>query len=220
MEAALAHVVRNKAEAACARSDLFEKRRAIDGVVVGIPRHLMGRRSLRPGSPRGGLGGEVVDCQAGSFADSQGWVGGGVQTLFATSTAMSRMWDASPTLTVRSGQRSSSARSTRRPSRLMRSLTTDSPPRPGVANRDQAALHDNGVSGVDRDVVAHPHARTHGVLGDARDERLAAKHRPPAPAPPRRERARGPRNGAWGGRHPSAPAPPTEPGAPHAAGYT
>ena len=28
MEAALAHVVRNKAEAACARSDLFEKRRA------------------------------------------------------------------------------------------------------------------------------------------------------------------------------------------------
>ena len=29
MEAALAHVVRNKAEAACARSDLFEKRRAL-----------------------------------------------------------------------------------------------------------------------------------------------------------------------------------------------
>ena len=29
MEAALAHVVRNKAEAAYARSDLFEKRRAL-----------------------------------------------------------------------------------------------------------------------------------------------------------------------------------------------
>ena len=29
MEAALAHVVRNKAEAACARSDHFEKRRAL-----------------------------------------------------------------------------------------------------------------------------------------------------------------------------------------------
>ena len=29
MEAALAHVVRNKAEAACRRSDLFEKRRAL-----------------------------------------------------------------------------------------------------------------------------------------------------------------------------------------------
>ena len=29
MEAVLAHVVRNKAEAACARSDLFEKRRAL-----------------------------------------------------------------------------------------------------------------------------------------------------------------------------------------------
>ena len=29
MEAALAHAVRNKAEAACARSDLFEKRRAL-----------------------------------------------------------------------------------------------------------------------------------------------------------------------------------------------
>ena len=29
MEAALAHVVKNKAEAASARSDLFEKRRAL-----------------------------------------------------------------------------------------------------------------------------------------------------------------------------------------------
>ena len=29
MEATLAHVVRNKAEVACARSDLFEKRRAL-----------------------------------------------------------------------------------------------------------------------------------------------------------------------------------------------
>ena len=29
MEAALAHVVRNEAEAACARRDLFEKRRAL-----------------------------------------------------------------------------------------------------------------------------------------------------------------------------------------------
>ena len=29
MEAALAHVVRNKAEAACARSNLFEKRGAL-----------------------------------------------------------------------------------------------------------------------------------------------------------------------------------------------
>ena len=29
MEAAPAHVIRNKAEAACARSDLFEKRRAL-----------------------------------------------------------------------------------------------------------------------------------------------------------------------------------------------
>ena len=29
MVAALAHVIKNKAEAACARSDLFEKRRAL-----------------------------------------------------------------------------------------------------------------------------------------------------------------------------------------------
>ena len=32
--------------------------------------------------------------------------------------------------------------------------------------------------GVDPDVVARPPARSHGVLGDAHDERLVIEHRP------------------------------------------
>ena len=41
MEAALAHVVRNKAEAAYARSDLFEKRRAL---MESLAVYLVGKR--------------------------------------------------------------------------------------------------------------------------------------------------------------------------------
>ena len=51
MEAALAHVVRNKAEAAYARSDLFERRRVPDGRLGG----LSGRRASRPGGRTGSL---------------------------------------------------------------------------------------------------------------------------------------------------------------------
>ena len=64
------------------------------------------------------------------------------------------------------------------------------PAAPGVAHRDQAAVRGGlvglvGLVGVDPDIVAHPHARGHGVLRDAHDERLAARHRPPgSPARP------------------------------------
>ena len=45
MEAALAHAVRNKTEAACARSDLFEKRRA--PMESGSDRRTVGLRSCK-----------------------------------------------------------------------------------------------------------------------------------------------------------------------------
>ena len=119
-----------------------------------------------------------------------------------------------PALTVRSGQRSSSARKVRPPSRSMRSLTTDSAPRPGlrIATKLPWAVG-RGLVGVDPDVVVRPCARGHGVLGDAHDEHLAAEHRPRCGSPPRRRgRARGSRNGVWGGCHTPPPARPAHSG--------
>ena len=106
------------------------------------------------------------------------------------SSTTPRMSISSPTSTVRSEQRSSSVRRIRRPSRSMRSLTTVSPPCPG-SRRDQAAVRrQHGLIGIDPDVIAHPHARVHGVLRDAHDECPAADHRPPGSPPRRRGSAR------------------------------
>ena len=46
MEAALAHAARNKAKAACARKDLFAKRRALIESDWGLPRRMMARPQL------------------------------------------------------------------------------------------------------------------------------------------------------------------------------
>ena len=51
VEAALAHAVRNQTEAAYARSDLFERRRQLDGGLVGVPRR--DAWAGRPPAPRG-----------------------------------------------------------------------------------------------------------------------------------------------------------------------
>jgi len=61
MEAALAHTVRNKAEAAYARSDLFEKRRAlmdeVDPVSGACGRPGSGASTSTRSSPSGSAGG-------------------------------------------------------------------------------------------------------------------------------------------------------------------
>ena len=88
----------------------------------------------------------------------------------------------------------------------------------GVAHRDEAAVR-RGLGGIDPDVVAHPDARGHDVLGDAHDERLAAERRPPGSALRRRRRARGSRNRVWGGCHTSAPVLPAHRGAPQGGQY-
>ena len=56
---------------------------------------------------------------------------------------------------------------------------------PRVANRDEASMRRKLV-GDEPDAVAHPHAWSHSVLGDAHDDRLAPEHCPPGSAPRRR----------------------------------
>lgn len=83
---------------------------------------------------------------------------GAGQTVLPTNTTTPRMSTSLLASTVRSEQRPLSVSEVRRPSRSTRRLTTVSPPRPGIAHRDQATVG-RGLVGVDPDVITHPHTQ-------------------------------------------------------------